>query len=633
LSFKQQQQQVVSTPQSNFENLPTQSGVYILKNREGTPIYIGKATSIKARILAHLRPRFDDPIGSTLKDQIASADYIITETPIEALILENVLIKRFKPRYNIRLKDDKSYPYIKITNELYPRVSVTRQVTEDGSKYFGPYGNVRAAKRSVKYLRKLFPIRACTLPLDGVKKFKSCIDYNIRLCNAPCIFAVSKKEYDGDVRKFQLFLEGKLVELSKQMYSDMWRASKEEDYEKASKIRDEIRSLETTALKQRIVFRGQKRDKDVLTIAREGEIIAAIAFHVREGSVVGRDKFVIEGASSTSKDSEILSAFIKQYYGSSSALASEMPDEIIIPFPLDDEKDVELLLNSQVAKTQTEQKKSIKISSSSHNSVNLALLKLAHENALVVLKEEESKTETRKKERLRALKELKEILNLDRAPRRIECFDISNIHGDQAVGAMTVFVNGFPDKKSYRKFKIKTVKGIDDYSMMQEMIGRRFRRLLDGDSRQKNRGYDDPPNLVVIDGGKGQLNAALEQMHRDGVFGIPTISLAKREEEIFLPRKTFPIRLGKDSEALHILQHIRDEAHRFGIAYHRGLRGRKMTESFLDSVEGIGEKRKRKLLAHFGSVDVMRNSSPDEIAQAGNLSRKVAQVILAALNR
>ena len=629
MSFKQQ---TVSTPQSNFDNLPTRAGVYTLKDGEGRPIYIGKATSLKARILAHLRPRFDDPVGTSLKDQIASVDYIITQTPIEALILENVLIKRFKPRYNIRLKDDKSYPYIKITNELYPRVFVTRQIAEDGSKYFGPYGNVRAAKRSVKYLRTRFPIRSCTLPLDGVKKFKACMDFNIGLCKAPCIFAVSKNEYDSDVSRFQLFLEGKLVELSKRMYSDMWKASRTQDYERASKIRDEIRSLETTALKQRIVFRGQKRDKDVLTIAREGEVIAAIAFHVRDGNVVGRDKFVLEGAGAASKNSEILSAFIKQYYGSPEALTVEMPDELVIPYKLEDETDVELLLNIQL-KNREKEKQKIRISSSSHSSENTALLKLAQENAILVLKEEESKDEFRKRERLRALKELKEILNLGRIPRRIECFDISNIHGDEAVGAMTVFINGFPERNSYRKFKIKTVRGIDDYSMMQEMIGRRFKRLLEADSKKKEHGYDEPPNLVVIDGGKGQLNAAIAQMHQDGVFGVPTISLAKKEEEIFLPRRAFPIKLGKDSEALHILQHIRDEAHRFGITYHRGLRGKKMTESALDSVEGVGEKRKRNLLTHFGSIEAIKNSNPDEIAQAGNVSRKIAQVILASLNQ
>jgi len=395
LSFKQE---AVPTPLGDFEKLPTVAGVYIIKNRDSVPIYIGKATSIKSRILSHLRPRYDDPVGLSLKDQISSADYIITSSPIEALILENVLIKRFKPRYNIRLKDDKSYPYIKITNELYPRVYVTRQVSDDGAKYFGPYGNVRAAKRSVKYLRKLFPIRACTLPLDGVKKFKSCLDYNIGLCKAPCIFAVSKREYDSDIRKFQLFLEGKLVELSRQMYAEMWKASRTQEFEKASKLRDEIRSLETTALKQRVVFPNQKRDKDVLTIAREGEVIAAIVFHVREGSVVGRDKFVLEGASSTVVDSAILPAFIKQYYGSTTTQALEMPEELVVPYELEYVEEVELLLNSQLQRIRGKENQRIKISSSSHSPENKALLKLAQENALLVLKEEESKDEIRKRE-------------------------------------------------------------------------------------------------------------------------------------------------------------------------------------------------------------------------------------------
>jgi excinuclease ABC subunit C len=634
-------QQAVSTPAASFDSLPQKPGVYVLRNASGIPVYVGKATSIRSRVFSHLRPTLPDPVGQALKDQIQSADYIITETPIEALILENNLIKRYKPRYNIRLKDDKSYPFIKITNELYPRVFVTRGVKDDGAKYFGPYGNVRAAKRSVKYLRRLFPIRSCTLPLDGVKKFKSCLDYSIGLCKAPCIFAVSKEEYDSDTSKFQLFLQGKLVELSKQMYSEMWKYSEAQDFEKASRVRDEIRALETTALKQRIVFPNQKRDKDVLTIAREGRITAAIIFQVRNGKVIGRDKFILEGANLAPTDSEILSAFIKQYYGPNTSLALEMPEEIVIPFELQDLSEVRLLLDSRLAKRRSEdgdssgnQSKGIKISCTPESEENKLLLKLAQENADLVLKEEESRDEVRKRERLHALKELKELLNLDRIPRRIECYDISNIHGEEAVGAMTVFLNGFPEKGQYRKFKIKTVSQIDDYSMMAEVIGRRFRRLLKSPSDPESaRSFDEPPNLIVIDGGRGQLNAAVAQMRRDGVFGIPTVALAKKEELIFVPKKSFPIRLSRDSEALHILQHIRDEAHRFGITYHRNLRERKITESQLDLIVGIGETRKRNLLSHFGSVEAIKNSSPDEIAQAGNVSKKIASVILASLNK
>ncbi len=632
-------QQAVSTPATNFETLPVKPGVYVLKNGAGAPIYVGKATSIKSRVLSHLRPNPLDPVGQALKDQIHSADFIVTETPIEALILENNMIKRFKPRYNIRLKDDKSYPFIKVTvNEPYPRVYVTRGFRDDGAKYFGPYGNVRAAKRSVKYLRRLFPIRSCTLPLDGVRKFKSCLDYNIGLCKAPCIFAVSREEYLSDTEKFGLFLEGKLVELSRKMYSEMWKFSEAQDYEKASRVRDEIRALETTALKQRIVFPNQKRDKDVLTIARQGRITAAIIFQVRAGRVVGREKFILDGANLAQQDSEILSAFIKQYYGSGNSLA--LPEEIVVPFNLEDLDEAKLLLNNRLAKIQPNPEQNdkgktneIKISCTPESEENRLLLKLAQENADLVLQEEESRDEVRKRERLRALKEIKEILNLDRIPRRIECYDISNIHGQEAVGAMTVFVNGFPDKGQYRKFKIKTVSQIDDYSMMAEIIGRRFRRLLKSSSDNDSRSFDEPPNLIVIDGGRGQLNAAVDQMRRDGVFGIPITALAKKEELLFVPKRNLPIRLSRESEALHILQHIRDEAHRFGITYHRNLREKKITTSKLDLIDGIGETRKRNLLSHFGSVDAIKNSSLDEIAQAGKLSKKTAAVILASLNK
>jgi excinuclease ABC subunit C len=486
-------QEAISTPLVSFDKLPERPGVYILRNEEGNPVYVGKATSIKGRVLAHLRPRFDDPIGQSLKDQIKSADYIFNQSPVEALLLENILIKRYKPKYNIRLKDDKSYPYIKITSDIVPRVLVTRRVEDDGSHYFGPYGNVRAARRTVKYLRKIFPIRGCTLPLNWEKKFKSCIDYNIGLCKAPCIFATTQKEYSGDVKRFELFLGGRLVKLSKLMYDDMWKASESQDYERASKIRNEIRSLEATALKQRIAFPSQKdRDKDVVTIAREDGVgdsagsntAAAIVFQVREGNVVGREKYILDVVSATTQDSEILSAFIKQHYTSTEAMVGhQIPNEIIVPIELADSGEIEALIQGlSVSDKESEPQSStsqVKLVPAFSTEENRRLMKLAQDNAQLVLKEQESKEDVKKRERLRALKDIKEKLELDHLPKRIECFDISNIQGDEAVGAMTVFVDGFPEKSQYRKFKIKTVEGIDDYSMMAEMISRRFKRLAD----------------------------------------------------------------------------------------------------------------------------------------------------------
>ncbi|HZW57822.1 MAG TPA: excinuclease ABC subunit UvrC [Nitrososphaerales archaeon] len=679
-------QEAISTKLSDFAKLPEKPGVYILKNAEDKPVYVGKASSIRQRVAAHLRPRFDDPIGQSLKEQIFSAEHILTQSPIEALILENVLIKKHKPRYNIRLKDDKSYPYIKVTvNEPVPRVLVTRRVVDDGGRYFGPYGNARAARRTVKFLRRVFPIRGCTLPLDGVKKFRVCIDYSIGLCKAPCIFAVTEQEYNRDVKKFQLFLEGKLVQLSKVMYDEMWKASEAEEYERASKIRDEIRSLETTALRQRISFSRGTRDKDVVTVARDEQNAAAIVFEVREGNVIGSEKFLLEGVTPSFEDAEVLSAFLKQHYASEETRARGYPEEIVVPMKLNDSKEIEAMIEEAAgtgSKSRVIEEKhsnkagnyvqspkgaisidlqestrmaSPKISPASASPVNAQLMKLAQENALSLLKERESRSEEKRRERLRALKELKEKLGLSKIPRRIECFDISNIRGNEAVGAMTVFTDGFPDKNQYRKFQIKTVHGIDDYSMMAEMISRRIRRLIDKQQRtqacendkatsasveehkgkKKNKKEDrwarDAPDLVVIDGGRGHLNAALEQMRRDGVLGIPTIALAKREEIVFLPDRINPLILPKDSEALHVLQHVRDTAHRFGITYHRRLRASGATRSALDDVPGIGEKRKRNLLAHFGSVEAIRRSSPEEISQVGKISKKLADSIVSTL--
>jgi excinuclease ABC subunit C len=368
-----------------------------------------------------------------------------------------------------------------------------------------------------------------------------------------------------------------------------------------------------------------------------GEIAAAIVFQVREGNVIGREKYIIDVVDPKTNDAEILSAFIKQHYSSMEArIANQFPHEIILPVPLPDSTEIEaLLLGLTKAEDQsgTDGSQIMKLVLASDSEEYQRLMKLAQENARLVLSEQESKGEVRKRERLRALKDLKEKLDLGQIPRRIECFDISNIRGQEAVGAMTVFMDGFPDKSQYRKFKIKTVHQIDDYSMMAEMISRRFKRLVEPKVEEGKKPWaNQQPDLVIIDGGRGHLNAALDQMHRDGIFGIPTVALAKKEELVFIPSRMRPIKLARDSEALHILQHIRDQAHRFGITYHRKLRSRNITKSRLDEIPGVGEKRKRNLLAHFGSVDSIKRSGPEEIAQVAKISQKLANTIMQALN-
>jgi excinuclease ABC subunit C len=408
----------------------------------------------------------------------------------------------------------------------------------------------------------------------------------------------------------------------------MWKSSEEEDFERASRLRDEIKSLETTALKQRISFSGMTSDKDVVALSRSGEITAATVFHVREGNVIGSEKFIIDGSDTASKDSQIVSAFLKQYYTSDKSKAVGFPEEVVLPIEIEDTEDIITLVQGQSKNASGK----LKITYSKNTEENAKLAKLAQENSDSLLKYHESKDEVQKREKLRALKDLKEALDLGKIPRRIECFDISNIHGDEAVGAMTVFTDGFPNKSQYRKFKIKTVQGIDDYSMMAEMISRRFKRLAEHVEPTQRKWADDPPDLVVIDGGRGHLNAALNKMREDGIFGVPTVALAKKEELVFLPQRTIPLRLARDSEALHILQYIRDQAHRFGITYHRKLRSGKITSSKLDDVKGIGEKRKRNLLAHFGSVEAIKRSSAEEISQVARINKKLATAIVESLN-
>ena len=541
--------------------VPGRPGVYLLKGSHSEPLYVGKATNLSDRIMAHLRPSLEDPRAVALAEKISNVDYIVTENPIEALILENTLIKRHKPRYNIRLKDDKSYPYIKITiSELYPKVSVTRRVVDDGSRYFGPYGDVGAARRSVKFLRRIFPICDCKLKLDGKRKLKACFDYHIGLCSGPCILAIKQDVYLDLTDKFILFLEGRLLQLVTKLRNGMTNASESLEYERAAKIRDQIRALEATAYRQG-VSSIETRDKDVVTLVRKKGRISALVFFVRGGKLVGKDRFALESESSD-KNSQVLEAFAKQYYHN----ATSIPREIVTPEKL---KDVKILQEWLMQKTGS--KVSLVTGSRGENK---ELLRLAQQNAEILEEQAWEEEVAKKRVLLQGLKLLKERLRLYKIPRKIEAFDISNIHGKQSVGSMVVFKDGKPSKNDYRRYRIATVQGIDDYSMMREVVSRRYRMV----SKER-----DPPDLVVIDGGPGHLRAAVEAMRGIGVFGLPTVGLAKKEEKIFVPNRSDPVVLARDSKALHILQHIRDEAHRFAVSYHRRLRGKAMLNQVKNS--------------------------------------------------
>lgn len=534
--------------------LPDRPGVYLLKSSDGEPLYVGKATNLSDRIKAHVKPSLQDPMASILARRISKVDYIVTENPIEALILENTLIKRHKPRYNIRLKDDKSYPYVKITvSEPYPKVSVTRKIADDRSRYFGPYGDVGAAKRSVKFLRRIFPICNCNIKLDGKKKAKACLDYHIGLCSGPCVLAIKQKAYRDLVDKFVLFLEGRLQQLVTKLRNEMVQASERLEYERAAKIRDQIRALEATAYRQG-VSSLEVRDKDVVTLVRKGGHVSALVFFVRGGNLVGRDRFLLE-SEVYDNDSLVMEAFVKQYYHN----ATSVPKEIVVPVKM---KETKILEDWLIQKTGS--KVSFVAGSRGENK---ELLRLAQQNAELLEGQALEEELAKRRLLLQGLKQLKDRLHLYKIPRKIEAFDISNIRGEQAVGSMVVFRDGRPAKGDYRRYKIATVQGIDDYSMMREVVSRRYSRV----SKER-----DPPDLVVIDGGAGHLKAAIGAMREIGVFGLPAIGLAKKEEKIFVPRRQAPIVFPRDSKALHILQHIRDEAHRFAVSYHRRLREKAM---------------------------------------------------------
>ncbi len=540
----------------DLKHVPSRPGVYLLKGSEAEPLYVGKATNLSDRVTAHLRPSSNDLRAAAIAEKISSVDYIVTENPIEALILENTLIKRHKPRYNIRLKDDKSYPYIKITtSDLYPKVIVTRRVIDDGNRYFGPYGDVGSARRSIKFLRRIFPICDCKVKLDGKAKPRACLDYHIGLCSGPCILAIKPDAYRNLVDEFILFLEGRLQQLVTKLRQDMMRASGRLEYERAAKIRDQIKALEATAYRQG-VSSIEVRDKDVVTLVRKKDRVSALVFFVRGGKLVGKDRFALVSEVSDS-DSQVLEAFVEQYYHS----ATSIPREIVTSRKL---KDVKVLEDWLMHKTGS----NVSLVAGSRGK-NKELLRLAQENAEILEGQAFEEEVAKRRVLLQGLKLLKERLRLYKLPRKIEAFDISNIQGKQAVGSMVVFRDGKPSKNDYRRYRIATVRGIDDYSMMREVVSRRYRKV----SKER-----DPPDLVVIDGGPGHLRAAVEAMRGIGVFGLPTIGLAKREEEIFVPNRPGPIVLPSDSKALHILQHVRDEAHRFAIGYHRRLRGTAMLE-------------------------------------------------------
>lgn len=569
------------------DELPLVPGVYMMRDASDNILYVGKAKSLKNRVKSYFRGDLD-PKTRALMRQFHHLEYIVTDTEKEALILESNLIKKHMPRYNIRLKDDKRYPYIKITSEQFPRVLITRKILDDGSYYYGPFPEATALRKLVKFLKAIFKIRDCKR-MDG-----PCLNYQIELCNAPCDKKIDAEEYRRLIDNVSLFFEGKYQEIMVMIKSEMQKAALNQEYEKAAVYRDQLNSVEEVLEKQKMEF-TRSLDQDVIASASDNELACVVVFSVREGKIIGKDDFLMSGAENTSEEA-IISAFLKQYYIG----PRHVPRKIMIPKKFQDQNLVEEWLSEKRGSD-------VEIVVPVDLGVTYRLVRMVSKNAQIILNHQ--------KEVKGALVDLKKYIGIPRIPKRIEAFDISNISGKLAVGSMVVFENGAPKKESYRRYKIKT-QGPDDYAMMREMLERRYTSLLEGKGQS--------PDLVVVDGGKGQLNIAVDVLKSLQIDNIPVIGLAKEYEHVFIPQTPSPLILPRGSEALHLLQRIRDEAHRFAVGYHKKLRSKEIERSVLDDIPGVGNKRKIKLLKHFGDLDTIKNARVDDIADVNGISKKLA---------
>jgi len=605
--------------EDKLKALPGAPGVYLMKDAKGDVIYVGKAASLRSRV----RSYFQSPNGlhqrtKALVLEIADFEVIQTATESEAFLLEDNLIKRYQPRFNVRLRDDKSYPYLKITNEAFPRVRIVRRRYPDGARYFGPYTNAKAMRATLKLAQKLFPIRTCSLDLPLPAPRRPCLNHHIERCSGPCAELLSEADYGQLVDQVAMLFEGRISGLITQLRKSMKAASGSEEFERAAHVRDQLHSLQRSLEHQSVVLNDQI-DRDVVGLVAEDERACALVFAVRGGRIVGRQTFFLRAPDGVT-NSDILEAFIIQYY----ANASSIPRELLLS---SDVEHGDLLANwlSELRGRKVE----IKVP---QRGEKRSLVAMASDNAKYSLKQDQKRS-TIRKESSAALIELVDGLSLDGFPQRIEAFDISNTQGGEATGSMVVFEDGRPRRDDYRRFKVHLSGKPDDYAMMKEVVRRRFRRgLVELANPTITHGkFSALPDLLLIDGGKGQLNVAVAVLRELNIEGIDVIGLAKRQEEVFKPGQSQSIRLPIDSEALLLLRRIRDEAHRFAISYHRKLRSKRSLSSVLDDIPGIGPKRKSALMKAFGSVDRLSHATAEDISLGAGVSEALATKILAHL--
>ena len=598
---------------------PERPGVYLMKNAKGAIIYVGKAVALRNR----LRSYFGSPAGLDRKtrrmvSELADFEFIVTDTEAEALILENTLIKRHRPYFNVRLKDDKTYPYLKVDlSEEFPRVYITRGVHQDGARYFGPFASAGSVRQSMDLVKKLFPYRSCTKKITGADP-RPCLEYYIHRCVGPCAGLADRQEYAAVIKQVILFLEGNTEKVTGQLREQMDAASDALEFERAAVLRDQMAAIQKFEEERTVkVASGRLNDLDAIAVAVAANETWVEIFFIRRGKLIGRDHFFMEGPQDDAPGA-VIAQFVQQFY----ATALEIPPTILVQHdpPAEDAPLLQEFLRQRRAAA-------VRLYRPQRGE-NRRLMQVVAENAAEGLAQHRVKWLNRSDAIQGALSQLEEELSLPAPPIRMECYDISHIQGSSLVGSLVVFDDGKPRTRDYRRFKIKAVDGVDDYASMKEMLTRRFQRLSQAIANPDPDGKVDSwgvmPDLVIIDGGKGHLSAAREVMLHLGLEQIPLCSLAKENEEIFVLHTPEPILLPRDSQALYLMQRIRDEAHRFAITFHRKLRSKNSLKSPLDMVTGIGAKRKRMLLRRFGSLQGIKEASVEDIAAVPGLTRSLA---------
>jgi excinuclease ABC subunit C len=608
--------------QSILDSAPTKSGCYMMKDVDGKVIYVGKAINLRNRLRSYYHASAKQNLKTRqMVRRITEIDWIVVGSELEALILEMNLIKKYRPHFNVRLKDDKRYPYIKVHwANAFPKLTVTRQMVNDGSRYFGPYTSVWAVHQTLDVLRRIFPYLTCDREITGEDK-RACLYYDIKLCSAPCIGAINQDDYRQAIDDLCQFLSGRTEPILSRLHDEMQVAANELQFERAAALRDQVNAIEKVVERQKVVS-NEYIDSDVIAMARSNGEACVQVFFIRGGKLIGREYFLLQGAEG-SADANVMSGFIKQFYDQ----ASMVPSQVLLPHEIEEAQIIKQWLSSRHPGDSFE----ILIP---REGQQRELIQLAAENAADTLNALQARWQAEKHRQTEALAELQSALRLPVPPNRIECYDISNTQGTSAVGSMVVFEQGVPSKKLYRRFNIRSVSGPDDFASMEEVLMRRFNRwqaaqeLIDQPGEKVDQSFALLPDLLIVDGGKGQLNRAVAVLEKyDLLDQIPVAGLAKQNEYLFIPGQSSPIMLTKGSQGLFLLQRVRDEAHRFAITSHRKKRTKSGLASRLDTIPGVGPARRKALLGKFGSIQNILSASVDEISAIPGISESLAHSI------